>query len=118
MAYKHKANGLEFYQLESSLRKKCAKNTGHYLLRHVLKKQNIISMRHHRLLPIIRRRQNGIQNLWKWHFLKIHEGLDDTEYLFIRINESYDDVGYESSFWENPLNMGLQREISFNTSTN
>ncbi len=44
---------------------------------------------------------------------KFMENLDDTEYLFIRIGESYDDVEYKGSFWENPLNMGLQREVSF-----
>jgi hypothetical protein len=39
--------------------------------------------------------------------------LDDTEYLFIRIGESYDDTEIHGAFWDNPFSMNLIRGIVY-----
>jgi hypothetical protein len=39
---------------------------------------------------------------------------DNIEYLFLRVGESYDDIEERGRFWDNPLGMGIVRDVAFN----
>ena len=46
-------------------------------------------------------------------FMQHLNDIDRNDYLFIRVGESDDDIEHRGGFWENPLGMGLTREITF-----
>ena len=65
-------------------------------------------------------------HLWFWSWLKwyseykevaffeeVMAALDSEEYSFVRVGESDDDCEVSGSFWDNPFDMCLSRDIDF-----
>lgn len=42
------------------------------------------------------------------------DSLDGTDFLFIRIGESYEDIEHDGMFWDNPFTVNIARKITFN----
>lgn len=42
-------------------------------------------------------------------------GISQSDYLFIRMGDDYDDLDLLGEFYENPFGVGIRREITFNS---
>ena len=65
--------------------------------------------------------------LWRWHYVKFYEEfrevafinnflqeLDPSNYLFIRVGETYDDIEIRGDYWLNAFNLDVATSIVTN----